>query len=67
VSRTGISNACAVAGVLLLVLAGVSPAQWHPAVPLFFGVALICVSHVLTPCQDQITRWWRQRISRDQR
>jgi hypothetical protein len=64
VSRIRISNACAVVGVLLLVLAGVSPAAWHPVLPLFAGLALIAVSHVLTPCQDQITQWWRRRISR---
>ena len=64
--RIGISNACAVVGVLLLILASVSPAAWYPAVPLFIGLLLICISHVLTPCQDQITRWWRGRISKDQ-
>jgi len=64
VSRIRISNACAVVGVLLLVLAGISPAAWYPVVPLFLGLALIAVSHVLTPCQDQITQWWRRRISR---
>jgi hypothetical protein len=46
------------------VLAAVSPADWYPSVPLFTGLACVAVSHVLTPCQDQITRWWRARISR---
>jgi hypothetical protein len=64
VSRIRISNACAVVGVVLLVLAGVSPAAWQPVLPLFAGLALIAVSHVLTPCQDQITQWWRRRIAR---
>ena len=63
-TRVRLSNVCAVIGVLLLMVAGVAPAEWHPAVPLFLGLALISVSHVLTPCQDQITRWWRSRISR---
>jgi len=63
-SRIKISNGCAVVGVLLLVLASVLPAGWYPVLPLFLGLALIVVSHVLTPCQDQITRWWRRRISR---
>jgi hypothetical protein len=63
-ARIRASNACAVVGVLLLVLAGVSPAAWYPVVPLFLGLALIGVSHVLTPCQDQITQWWRRRIAR---
>jgi len=63
-SRIKISNGCAVVGVLLLVLASVLPAGSYPVLPLFLGLALIVVSHVLTPCQDQITRWWRRRISR---
>jgi len=62
-SRLEISNGCAVVGVLLLVLASVLPAGWYPVLPLFLGLALIVLSHVLTPCQDQITRWWRGRIS----
>ena len=62
--RVEISNACAVVGVLLLVLAALLPAEWHPVVALFLGLALISVSHVLTPCQDQITQWWRRRIAR---
>ena len=58
------SKACAAAGVVLLLLAVSVPLPWEPAIPLFIGLALIAVSHVLTPCQDQITRWWRSRISR---
>ena len=63
-TRIKISKGCAVVGVLLLVLASVLPAGWYPTLPLFLGLALIVVSHVLTPCQDQITRWWRRRISK---
>ena len=59
-----ISRVCAAVGVGLLVLATLSPDDWHPAVPLFAGLALIAVSHVLTPCRDQITPWWRARLSR---
>jgi hypothetical protein len=62
--RNKVSSACALAGVSLLMLASVLPAHWYPAVPLFLGLAIIAVSHVLTPCQDQITQWWRRRISR---
>ena len=58
-----ISAACACMGVLLLVIASLLPTAWYPMVPLFLGLALLAVSHVLTPCQDQITRWWRRRIS----
>ena len=58
------SLACAAPGVVMVVLAGVLPPHWHPVPLLFAGLALIAVSHVLTPCRDQITRWWRARISR---
>jgi hypothetical protein len=50
--------------VSLLLAAVALPAAWYPALPLFLGLALIGVSHVLTPCQDQMTRWWRRLISR---
>ena len=56
------SFACAAPGVVMVVLAVVLPPQWHPVPLLFAGLALIAVSHVLTPCRDQITRWWRGRI-----
>lgn len=59
-TRSGVSGLCACVGVLLLLLAYFMSAQ----IPLFVGLALIAVSHVLTPCQDQITQWWRKRISR---
>jgi hypothetical protein len=58
------SFACEAPGVVMVVLAVVLPPQWHPVPLLFAGLALIAVSHVLTPCRDQITRWWRARISK---
>ena len=63
-TKETVSRVCAGVGVVLLLLAAVLPSAWEPAIPLFIGLALIAVSHVLTPCQDQITRWWRSRISR---
>ncbi len=60
-TKEKVSAACAALGVMLLVIAGVLA---DPAVPALLGVALLAASHVLTPCRDQITRWWRQRISR---
>ncbi len=63
-ARVRVSNGFAVFGVLLLMLAAVSPADWYPSAPLFAGLACLVVSHVLTPCQDQITRWWRARLRR---
>jgi len=59
-----VSSTCAALGVVMLVLAALLPAHWHPVPLLFAGIALIAVSHVLAPCQDQITRWWRSRISK---
>jgi hypothetical protein len=61
-TRISISNGCAIGGVLLLLLAGALPSGWYPVIPLFLGLLLIGISHVLTPCQDQITQWWRQRL-----
>jgi hypothetical protein len=61
-TRAKASGWCAAAGVLLMALATFLPADWYPAVPLFLGLALLGVSHFLTPCMDQITRWWRHRV-----
>lgn len=63
-NRVAISNGCAAVGVLLLVLAGVSTPDWYPVVQFSVGVGLIAVSHVLTPCRDQITPWWSARLSK---
>jgi len=62
--KARVSGICAAAGVALLVLATLLPERWIPAIPLFLGLALLALSHVLTPCQDQITRWWRRIIER---
>src|SRR5260370_15131035 len=66
-TRIAISNGCASIGVLLLILASISPAAWYPIVQLFVGLAFIAVSHVLTPCQDRITQWRNARISKPSR
>ena len=60
-TRTGVSNACACGGVVLVVYAGIAPEEWHPALALFTGLALLVVSHVLTPCLDRIAVW-RKRL-----
>ena len=62
--RVALSHGFAAAGVLLLICATVSPADWYPAVQLLTGIGCLAVSHVLTPCKDQITRWWRGRLSK---
>jgi hypothetical protein len=45
-TRATASSICAGFGVLLLIFAGVAPAEWHAAVALFVGLALLAVSHV---------------------
>jgi hypothetical protein len=61
-TRTAASSACACAGVGLLIFAGVAPAEWHPVAALFAGLALLVVSHVLTPCIDRIVVWRKQLL-----
>lgn len=56
------SSACACGGVVLLIFAGVAPAEWYPAVALFVGLVLLVVSHVLTPCLDRIAVWRKQLL-----
>lgn len=59
-----VSFACAGPGVAMVMLGSVVPSHWYPVPILFAGLVLIATSHVLTPCRDQITRWWRSRISK---
>jgi hypothetical protein len=61
-NRSRLSIGCAISGVFLLLLAAALPSDWYPAIPLFLGLLLLCISHVLTPCRDQITQWWRRRL-----
>lgn len=58
-TKAGASSACAAVGVLLVVLA----ALLYSEVALFAGLALLVVSHVLTPCLDRIAVW-RKRLLR---
>lgn len=60
-TKAGASSVCASVGVLLVVIAAVSPAEWYPEAALFTGLALLAVSHVLTPCLDRIAVW-RKRL-----
>jgi len=48
--------------VLLLILSAIAPAEWHPVAALFAGLALLIVSHVLTPCLDRIAVWRKQLL-----
>lgn len=60
-SKATASNVCASVGVALVVYAGVAPDEWHPVPALFTGLALLAVSHFLTPCLDRIAVW-RKRL-----
>jgi len=57
-----ISALCACLGVLLVVVSALAPDEWYPAVALFAGLALLIVSHVLTPCIDRIAVWRKQLL-----
>jgi hypothetical protein len=61
ISKVALSGICACLGVMLIVFAGTAPAEWYPAVALFAGLALLVVSHFLTPCIDRIAVW-RKRL-----
>jgi hypothetical protein len=64
--RVTISRACAAAGVLLLMLSVLVPAAWHPVVLLFLGLALLAVSHGLTPCVERLEQLRKARASERQ-
>lgn len=59
--RVRLSHGCAAAGVLLLMLSVLVPAHWYPVVPLFLGLALLAVSHGLTPCEERIAKLRKAR------
>ena len=61
-SKVGISNACACAGVLLLIVSAVAPEDWYPAAALFAGLTCLMVSHALMPCLDRIAVWRKQLL-----
>ena len=60
--KSAASSACACGGVLLLIFAGVAPEGWNAVPALFAGLALLVVSHVLTPCLDRIAVWRKQLL-----
>lgn len=55
--RSAVSAACATAGVVLVVIAGVAPDSVYAVPALFGGLAFLLVSHALTPCIDRIAVW----------
>lgn len=58
-TKEAASGACAALGVVLVVAAALVDSE----VALFAGLALLVVSHVLTPCLDRIAVW-RKRLLR---
>ena len=51
-------------GVLLFVTAFASPAGWYPEAQFLVGIACFVISHALTPCEDDLTPWWKARLSK---
>lgn len=60
--KSAVSGACATTGVVLIVLAGIAPESAYAVPALFSGLALLVVSHVLTPCIDRIAVWRKQLL-----
>ena len=61
--RVTLSTGCSTAGVILLVLAALLPDYFYPVVLLFVGIALLAVSHALTPCEERIDKLKKMRAS----
>jgi hypothetical protein len=64
--RVTVSQGFATAGVVLLILCVLVPSHWYPVVLFFSGLALLAVSHVLTPCEERIAKLRRARASTEQ-
>lgn len=60
--KAAVSAACATAGVLLLLAAGLAPDGRYAVPFLFAGLAFLVVSHILTPCIDRIAVWRKQLL-----
>jgi hypothetical protein len=61
--RVTLSTACSTTGVIFLVLAALLPERFYPVVLLFAGIALLAVSHALTPCEERIDKLRKVRDS----
>ena len=61
--RVRLAQGCAAVGVLLLVGSVLVPADWYPVLLLFAGLALLAVSHALTPCVERLEQLRRARES----
>lgn len=63
-SRVTISRGFAAVGVLLFISATASPAEWYPAAQFLVGIACLAISHALTPCEDDLTPWWKAQLTK---
>lgn len=61
--RVTVSHGFSATGVILLILAVLLPAEWHPVVLLFVGLACLVVSHALTPCEERMEKLRKARSS----
>ncbi|MGQ0543722.1 MAG: hypothetical protein ACT4P3_00100 [Betaproteobacteria bacterium] len=61
--RATLSHGFAASGVLALILSVLVPAQWHPVLLLFAGLACLVVSHALTPCEERMEKLRKARAS----
>jgi hypothetical protein len=61
--RVTLSAGCSTAGVILLVLAALLSDYSYAVVLLFVGIALLAVSHALTPCEERIDKLRKMRSS----
>jgi hypothetical protein len=64
--RVTLSHACAAGGVFLLILSVLLPAHWYPVASFFAGLALLAVSHGLTPCVERLEQLRKARASERQ-
>lgn len=61
--RVMVSHGFSATGVILLILSVLLPAEWHPVVLLFVGLACLIVSHALTPCEERMEKLRKARSS----
>jgi hypothetical protein len=64
--RITLSHGCAAAGVVLLIVSVMVPAHWFPVALFFLGLALLAVSHGLTPCVERLEQLRKARASERQ-
>jgi hypothetical protein len=61
--RVSASHVCSTAGVILLMLSALLPAEFYPVVFLFAGLIFLAGAHVLTPCEERLEKLRKARAS----